>query len=166
MSTNKDPLLKASDVLDKLYDPDSMMSLKPSITDGYLVLLGGGRAKKKKKGSGKKDVSLEFMALTQGNVLEACFGVVNPSRKDDTPAYRAAREAKELLDECATTDKIRRTAVGAYCDAFQLIVDYRGEMDRLNCITKCFRAKKIRKKTERNLVAAFSELAKAVGESR
>jgi hypothetical protein len=165
MATNKDPLLKASDVLDKLYDPDSMMSIKQSIADGYMVLLGGGRSKKKKD-SVKGDVSLAFMALTQGNVLDACFGVVNPSRRDDTPAYRAAREGKELLDECATTDKFRHAAVGAYYGAFQLIVDYRGEMNRLNCITRCFRAKKIRKKTERNLVAAFSELAKAVGESR
>ena len=111
-------------------------------------------------------MSLSFMALTQGNVLDACFGVVNPSKRDDTPAYRSAREAKELLDECATTDKFRQVAVETYRDAFEVIVEHRVQMSRLNCITRCFKTKKIRKKTERNLAATFSDLAKAVGESR
>lgn len=162
-ATSKDPLLKASDLLDKLYDPDAMMLIKRPVADGYLVLLGGGKAAKGKK---KDDVSLAFMALTAGNVLDACFGVVNPARKDDTPAYRAAKEGKELLDECATTDKFRVKAVQAYRGAFEVIIDYKGEMDRMNCIIRCFRAKKLRKRCERNLVANFSDLGKSIGESR
>jgi len=158
MPSSKDPLLKASDILGKLYDEESMMSIEKSVADGFVVLLGGGQA--------NGDVSLAFLALTQGNVLDACFGVVNPTRRDDTPAYRAARDGKFLLDECATTDEFQRTAVEAYFEAFQVVSDYRSKMSKLNCITRCFREKKIRKKAQKKLVAAFTDLGRAIGESR
>eukprot|EP00339_Tiarina_fusa_P024618 CAMPEP_0117077922 /NCGR_PEP_ID=MMETSP0472-20121206/54930_1 /TAXON_ID=693140 ORGANISM="Tiarina fusus, Strain LIS" /NCGR_SAMPLE_ID=MMETSP0472 /ASSEMBLY_ACC=CAM_ASM_000603 /LENGTH=161 /DNA_ID=CAMNT_0004804431 /DNA_START=206 /DNA_END=691 /DNA_ORIENTATION=+ len=160
--SSKDHLLKESKFLDKLYDAESMMLIKGSVASGFIVLLGGGD---KRKGS-TADLSLAFLALTQGNVLEACFGVANPSRREDTPASRAARDAKLMLDDCAATDAFRRGAVQAYCDAFQLVVIHQDQMGRLNCITRCFRAKKIRKKTERNLREAFMGLAKACSESR
>jgi hypothetical protein len=106
------------------------------------------------------------MALTQGNVLDACFGVVNPSRRENTPATRSANEAKALIDGCATSDSFRVAAVEAYRDAFQVVINHRERMDRLNCITRCFGTKKIRKKTEQSLRESFLGLAKAIGESR
>jgi hypothetical protein len=158
--SSSDALLKETHVIGKLYDAESMMSINEPIANGFVVLLGGAEQTK------ASDVSLAFLALTSGNVLDACLGVAHPSRREDTPATRAARDGKELLGSCATTEKFRHTAVEAYCNAFRVIVSYRDEYDQLNCITRCFRAKKIRKRTERNLRETFLKLAKAVAESR
>jgi hypothetical protein len=156
-------LLKENEILDKkLYDADAMMSIKKSVAHGYIALLGGLDK--------TSDLSLSFMALTQGNVLDACFGVVdaNIRKREETPATRSAKAAKELLDECAATtnsDQFAEIAVTAYCTGFEEVVAHNNKMGKLNCITRCFRSKKIRKKTENKLRAAFTELAKAVGES-
>jgi hypothetical protein len=162
--SSSDALLKESQVLRKLYDTESMMLIKKGIASGFVVLLGGhGDSNKTRKDA---DYGLAFMALTQGNVLDACFGVVNPSRREDTPATRSTNEAKALIDGCATSDSFRVAAVKAYRDAFQVVLNHREQMGRLNCITKCFRTKKIRKKTEQDLRESFLGLAKSIGESR
>jgi hypothetical protein len=184
-----DRLLPAQEkVYAKLYDVDSMLAIDGSVASGFVVLLNNGAStstssssssssptsngKKKKKnkrsqGLDETDNGLAFMALTSGNVLDACFGVKNPSarRREETPSTRKAQAAKDMLDECAGTDAFRSTAVEAYCDAFQTIVDHYKEMGKLNCVTRCFRANKIRRQTETNLRSAFSNLAKAVAET-
>jgi hypothetical protein len=114
--------------------------------------------------------SLAFMALTCGNVLDACFGVTNPSARrtgedSSTPARRNAQAAKDLLDECATTASFRRTAVAAYRDAFGAIALHDEQVRKLNCFTRCFRARKVRRDTEDRLHAAFASLVQAVEES-
>jgi hypothetical protein len=156
-------LLRENEILNKkLYDADAMMSIKKSVAHGYIALLGGLDK--------SSDLCLSFMALTHGNVLDACFGVVDASvrRREETPATRSAKAAKELLDECAATtnsDKFQQLAVTAYCTGFEEVVAHNNKMGKLNCITRCFRSKKIRKKTENQLRAAFIDLAKAVAES-
>lgn len=166
-------LLTESQVLRKLYDAEAMMAIPPSVGKGFIVLLSGGTdhgttGKKspntKQAPQQEKDVSLAFMALVQGNVLDTCFGVVNAARREDTPATRASREAKQLLEESATTDRFRVCAVEAYHEAFNAVVDYRTEDEKLNCITRCFRAKKLRDTCEKNLRESFLGLAKAVTE--
>jgi hypothetical protein len=130
-----------------------MMLIKEAIASGFVVLLGGhGDSNKTRKNC---DYGLAFMALTQGNVLDACFGVVNPSRREDTPATCSANEAKALIDGCATSDSFPVAAVEAYCDAFQVVINHREHMDRLNCITRCFEEKKIRKKMDQSLRESF-----------
>jgi hypothetical protein len=157
-------LLKENEILNKkLYDAEAMMSIKKTVAHGYIALLGGLDK--------KSDLALSFMAITQGNVLDACFGVAENAsvrRKEETPATRSAKAAKELLDECAATtnsDEFEQLAVTAYCTAFKEVVAYNDKMGKLNCITRCFRSKKIRKKAENQLRVAFTELAKAVSES-
>ena len=168
--SSKDALLPESPVLQKLYDQDSMLSMDRSVASGFVVLLGGAEATSKKEMTKKGDISLGFLALTQGNVLDACFGVVHPSRREDTPATRSARAGKEMLDDAAATqsasEAFQRIAVEAYCEAFQAVLDYKDDDARLNCITRCFRARKIRRKAEKALRAAFSGLAEAIGESQ
>lgn len=167
-------------VFAQLYDADCMLAIDGSVANGYVVLLNNGassspkskgtkgnKKQKKSKGTDRSDNALAFMALTSGNVLDACFGVANPSarRREETPATRKAQAAKTMLDECATTDSFRSTAVEAYCDAFKVITVHDKEMRKLNCITRCFLARKVRRQTEANLRSAFSNLAKAVAES-
>jgi len=171
--SSRDRLLSHDQMSEKLYDAESMMHIKSSVANGFVVLLSNGETKteqnKKKKKSKKKkknDNSLAFMALTSGNVLDACFGVSTANRTGDTPAKRNAQAAKELLDTCATTDKFRDIAVEAYHDAFLVVVDHDQQMNKLNCFTRCFRAGKIRNETEEKLKTAFSKLVKAVGEKK
>lgn len=160
---------------DKLYDAESMMQIKSAVANGYVVLLNTGatspknngkKKKKSPKNKKKEENSLAFMALTSGNVLDACFGVEHTIRREDTPARRKAQAAKDLLDTCATTDSFRDLAVDTYYNAFKIVVDHHEQMSKLNCFTRCFKAKKIRNGTEQKLTAAFSRLIKAVGEKR
>jgi len=172
--TSTDRLLTREMLHAKFYDVESMMEIKGSVANGYVVLLKGGApspksSSKKQKPKKKKEndgLPLAFMSLTSGNVIDACFGVQNYSRRDDTPARRSTEEAKALLEECDTTDAFRQAAVSAYCEAFEAIIDHNDRMNKLNCITRCFRSKKIRRETEENVRTAFSSLVTAVGESR
>jgi hypothetical protein len=166
-SSSKDALLEENKLIGKLYDSESMLAINRSVANGFVVLLGGIEDAKKSKRKKVAETSLGFLALTQGNVLDACFGVVNPSRREDTPASRSTREGKEILDEAAlVSDPIRGIAVEAYCEAFQVTINYKDKMGRLNCITRCFKSKKIRFKAEKSLRAAFVDLAEAIAETQ
>eukprot|EP00529_Nitzschia_sp_RCC80_P033988 CAMPEP_0113463980 /NCGR_PEP_ID=MMETSP0014_2-20120614/12952_1 /TAXON_ID=2857 /ORGANISM="Nitzschia sp." /LENGTH=213 /DNA_ID=CAMNT_0000356021 /DNA_START=329 /DNA_END=970 /DNA_ORIENTATION=- /assembly_acc=CAM_ASM_000159 len=121
-----------------------------------------------------EDVSLAFMALTSGNVLDACFGSNTSmgSTRQTTPASRAVSDAKWLLTECddnivdddGGSESFRKTAVHAYCDAFKAVVVHNDKMKKLNCITRCFKTKKIRTESEKNLQEAFGQLATMINE--
>lgn len=162
----------------KLYDAESMMQIKSTVAAGYTVLLNNGTTSpknngKKKKKSPKKNKkkddgnSLAFMALTSGNVLDACFGVEQASRRDgDSPSKRKAQAAKILLDRSSTTESFQELAVSTYHKAFKIVIAHDEEMSKLNCFTRCFKAKKIRTDTEQKLKVNFARLAKAVGEKR
>jgi hypothetical protein len=155
-----DALLQESQALRRLYNAESMMALSESVAQGYLVLLGSGDDKVRPE----KDVSLAFMALAHGNVIDACFGVHDPKRQQDTPASRTVRDAKQLMEECGQSDDFRVGAVQAYSEAFKAIVTYRTKYNGLNCITRCFRAQSLRVKCEVQLRESFLNLAKAVAE--
>lgn len=165
-------LLQESQTLEKLYDAECIMSISATVAQGYLVLLGGVEEPGKTPATAtatataNNEVSLAFMALAHGNVLDACFGVQNASRRQDTPAFRAAREAKQMIEEHGTSDTFRLVAVQAYANAFRAVIAYRNKYDKLNCITRCFRTKKLQAKCEKDLREAFWKLAKSVAEQR
>merc|ERR1719491_1901408 len=167
-------LLAAKEMLHaKLYDIESMMELKKDVAAGFVVLLNGGplspksssKVKDANNNNENRGLLLAFMSLTSGNVIDACFGVENPSIRNDTPASRSAQEAKTLLDDRDTTDSFRDLAVTAYCGAFEAVVIFNEQMDNLNCITKCFRSKTIRDESKCKIRAAFSALVMAIGDS-
>ncbi|MGK3740832.1 MAG: hypothetical protein ACI90V_007682 [Bacillariaceae sp.] len=193
MASSSDPLLTKEELRSKLYDAESIMTVKGSVANGYVVLLKGSpptpekkqsnNMKKKNKNKKKSNENnnnnnnidnnnndaLAFMALTSGNVLDACFGVTSATRRnaDITPACHRVNDAKNLLeDRDLTSDSFRRTAVAAYCDAFQVIIVHNEKMNKLNCITRCFKSSKIRRQTEEDLRIAFSPLITAIEESR
>lgn len=154
-------LLQENNILKKLYNSDEMMSIEKSVARGYITLLGGSK---------DADVNLSFAALTQGNVIDVCFGVssVASSSGEITPSIICAKGAKALLEECSlnsTSDQFKPLAVNAYKNGFEEVVAHNDRMKELNCITRCCRPKTVRKKTEQQLKAAFLGLAKAVGES-
>ncbi|KAL3906064.1 MAG: hypothetical protein SGILL_009425 [Bacillariaceae sp.] len=177
MSSSDSPLIAQEEttMADKLYDAECMMHIQSSVASGYVVLLNNGapspksNGKKKKKSPKKKkngDPSLAFMALTSGNVLDACFGVENASQRGNSPARRKAQAAKDLIDQRATGDSFCELAVSTYCRAFKIVQEHDEQMSNLNCVTKCLKAGAIRKDTEQKLASTFSRLAKAVNEKR
>jgi len=171
--TSTDRLLTKEKLHAKLYDVGSMMEMDRSVATGFVILLNGGlpsskcssEMKNSNRNNENKGLPLAFMSLTSGNVIDACFGVKNPSLRDDTPARRSAQEAKELLDNRDTTDCFRQIAVSAYCEAFGTVINYNEQMDKLSCFTKCFRSKKIRDETEEKIRAAFASLVIATRDS-
>lgn len=140
------------------------MEMKPSVASGFVILLNGGPASPSTS-DGNEGLPLAFLSLTSGNVIEACFGVENLIIRDDTPARRSAREAKTLLGEHDTTESFREIAVSAYCEGFKTVIEYNKQMDKMNCFTKCFRAKKVREEYEQKIRRAFSSLVRALDDS-
>lgn len=141
-----------------------MMDIKRNVAAGFVILLNGPQTSSDASNE-NEGLPLAFMSLTSGNVLDACFGVVNPSHRDDTPARRSARDAKALLDDRDTTDSFRLIAVNSYCEGFKAVINYKEKMDKLNCFIKCFRSKKIRADSEQKVRRAFSPLVTALEES-
>jgi len=164
--TSSDRLLTRTNLHSKLYDAESMLDVDQSVANGFVVLLNGGPATQSSDPNTEdENLPLAFMSLTSGNVIETCFGVVNPSLRGDTPARRSAREAKELLDENDTTDSFRQIAVGAYCEAFKAVIDYNDQIDKLNCVAKCVRSKAVRTESEAKIRSAFDPLIVAIEDS-
>lgn len=163
---SKDALLPDhSSVLARLYDPESMLSINPSVAQGFISLLGDAQDSQGNKSRKQADISLSFLALTEGNVLEACHGVVNASRRENTPATRAARSGKDLLGDIAlANENFPQIAVESYCEAFHVVLDYEEDLSNLNCITRCFRKKSVTKKAEKKLRSAFSKIGEAAGD--
>jgi len=171
--TSADRLLSKVKINSKLYDVGSMMEMEPSVASGFVVLLNGGplchksswETKNSNRNNGNEGLPLAFMSLTSGNVIEACFGVENPSLRDDTPARHSANKAKVLLNDRDTTDSFRQIAVSAYCGGFEAVINHNEQIDKLNCFTKCFRSNKIRDETEEKIRASFASLVMALGDS-
>jgi hypothetical protein len=155
-----DALLQENQTLERLYNAESMMAISESVAQGYLVLLGAADHSTE----AEKDVSLAFMALAHGNVIDACFGVHDPRRQQDTPASRAVRNAKQVMEEHGHSEAFRVGAVQAYTDAFKAVLTFRNKYKQLNCITRCFRAKPLRVNLEAQLRESFLNLAKALAE--
>ena len=187
--TSSDPLLttRKEQLHAKLYDVECMMAIKESVCNGYVVLLKGRplspanntntesheKSKKKINNNNNNDDenddsdALAFLALTSGNVIDACFGVANTRSTSSTPTSRSVNDAKTLLEEnCLKTDTFRRTAIAAYCDAFQVTIVHHEKIRKLNCLTRCFRSRKIQRQTGTNIKTAFIPLIMALEELR
>jgi len=145
-----------------------MLELNPSIAKGFISLLGGGSdANNTNSGTTAPptaDVNLSFLALTEGNVLDTCFGISNSNIKSTNT--EKSKKGKELLADAAyINDDMKSIAVTGYRDAFIAIVTYQKEMKQLNFITKCFQSKKIRTKAITNMRVALLAVVEAIEES-
>mmetsp|Transcript_24921 Transcript_24921/g.30634 ORF Transcript_24921/g.30634 Transcript_24921/m.30634 type:complete len:253 (+) Transcript_24921:433-1191(+) len=116
-------------------------------------------------------LSLAFTALTDGNVIEAVFGVqstggIKRNKHTSQQAYNAARNAKQALMEAAcTSESIRLVAVETYIKCFEIIVKYHLEMDSIGLWSWCVKHQKLREDATRNLNEAFRPLHEGVAAS-
>mmetsp|Transcript_14287 Transcript_14287/g.18020 ORF Transcript_14287/g.18020 Transcript_14287/m.18020 type:complete len:208 (+) Transcript_14287:94-717(+) len=180
-----------------LYEVDSTLEIGSSIAMGFLVLLTSGKegrynpdAAKHKKSSccaggtlpdtsehttegnevekaSAEELSLAFASLTDGNMIDACFGI-NPmggSRYDDASKYatQSSKTAKETLRNAADgNDDVKRLAVEAYVKCFRTVVDYNDEIVSLNFVSFCFKSQKLREDAEKKLIDSFEDLYDAL----
>ncbi|CAB9516834.1 expressed unknown protein [Seminavis robusta] len=181
---NSQALNTTGETLFCLYDNQALLAMDSKVASGYIVLMGGypKTPKKKRKKKNKKNeeseeneeavpkldrgaINLAFMALTDGNVVDACFGVKTHSAAG-TAGSRAAKmaaDAKELLNEAVrSSGAVREIAVTAYGKAFQIVLQYNQDIKHLNFITRCYRWKPIHQEAEESLFQAFRALNEAI----
>jgi len=143
------------------------MNTNGEVAHGYVVLLGGTGPEQTKGAATEKDnldesqLSLGFMALTEGNVVDACFGV-HLTTKKNCKARQYAKEAKAFLAEAAdSSDNFRRLAVNTYRHAFEIVFEFQEEVNKLNFFTVCFFYRGLQRKAESSLKRAFEDLQEA-----
>lgn len=161
-----------------LYDPVCMLDINRDVASGYLILLLGGpdnTPSPQKKRRGKRDrssvtagselgndvVNLAFSALTDGNVVNACFGA--PSQPSSSPAYQMARNTKTELGIAAdSSDAVKRLAVQSYVAGFRVVVDYNDQVAGMSPCSRCLKEAALHKAAELDLKAAFRTLSEAI----
>merc|ERR1711862_134644 len=147
---------------------------------GFLILLTiGNNSQNKNKASDGNDfddddnvddnsVLLPFAALTDGNIIDACFG--NQAQggikfAGSTYSIKAATCAKQILNEFAELDQHHRhkyIAINAYKKCFEVVIDYHNKIESLGLISTCWKAQTMRRKAEDDLRLSFSPLIQAI----
>lgn len=160
------PLIDRSGKACLLYEASVMLEMDEEVAQGYVILLSGDAEQvKAEKRVGKisdSAVTLGFVALIEGNAIDACFGVKRTDSRNTRGAKRV-KEAKSILsDAVESDDAMRRRAVETYRDAFQAATDFQRASRRLNCITRCFVYGKLQRKTLKKLKTSFNQLEESI----
>mmetsp|Transcript_9057 Transcript_9057/g.12539 ORF Transcript_9057/g.12539 Transcript_9057/m.12539 type:complete len:211 (-) Transcript_9057:194-826(-) len=174
--------------LPRFYDPDATLEVKPEIAHGFLVLLTNGAIATRKKKSKKtkfmesdsafgesllqlledeEQISLAFLALTDGNIVDACFGiqkhVQGRPKNQPSPAENEARSCKEALRDAADmSDIVRFRAIEAYRDCFRVVIEYNEILRSLGMASWCLKHCSVRTEATERLEEAFKILEEAV----
>lgn len=182
-----------------LYEADAALSIPKNVADGYLILLSGGLKSAKALASQKKDsgpadrssegestaqssdarrlsadersaISLAFAALTDGNVIEAMFGVESNGgirgKNTSQIAFNAVRDAKQaIVDASMSSESIKQLAVETYCKCFEVILNYHLRLESVGFIMYCIKHHNIRETAVEELGIAFRHLNEAVAAS-
>lgn len=178
-STGKDnenaPLLQNSGKsLPPLYDSESLLHMDGEVARGFIVLLGGTVVERNQKLSAPKispsDIdetaaSLGFLALTEGNTIDAAFGVNNITT--DQQGKKCAQQVKGLLaDAVDSNESIERLAVITYQGAYRIVYAFCDKKRRMNIFTRCFCFRKVHMKAEQALEDNFQHLEEALQATR
>jgi hypothetical protein len=156
-----------------LYDASCMLQVDAQMGHGFVIILGGMTAippsnkKKQSRGKNKIDddnaVMLGYLALTEGNVIDACFGIKNQADRGKKSSVEQSKKVKRLITNAAdSSDSVRRLAVETYRKAFVHVLDFHKEVAKLNFFTKCFSYGKIQHEAEMSLKDDFAQLQEAV----
>lgn len=168
------PLLKGPRVF---YEPDATLDISRDNAEGFIILLSDGKenAKGVVKDSVRNsrdvieagDITLAFMAITDGNVIDACFGN-SPAGgikfKGSDYAVKTAGKAKALVRDAveesspSMSDRVKLLTVKTYKECFQIVVKFNNELSKNSFLSWCFKSKQIRKNAEKALENCFQEL--------
>ena len=148
-----------------LYDIASMLEMDASLAQGFLILLSGDAQEQPQKGPSQQTIMLGFAALTDGNVIDACFGV-GPQRSsaNATPqATTCIKNAKAALASAGdNSSKIPKLAVNTFSKAFRILLQYHQDVKKLNFITKCFKMGSLQASCQKEMEETFGALQEAV----
>ena len=162
-----------------LYDPDSMLELSPSLCQGYVTLLSYGKTSEQAKGGTNSDsndknnikIELAYAAITDGNVVDVCFGIVSYScaSKATASTMQRIKDVKGIIDDLANSDfdhgdeiEVEGMVIQAYCTSFESIIQMHDRIKRLNFITKCFCYQRIRHQTLQSIRENFDTVHQKV----
>eukprot|EP00979_Chaetoceros_neogracilis_P002025 scaffold361_cov265-Chaetoceros_neogracile.AAC.35 len=174
-----------------LLDIESAVEIPKDVADGYIILLSGGSLsarmiKEKKLNKGKKTkvgkstaaslidesaVDFAFAALTDGNVIEAVFGVesnggLKRSKNTSEFAYNAARNAKQaIMDASIPTESVKKLAVETYIRLFEIIIGFHLDLENIGFITWCVKHQKVEISAIKEIHQAFVALNEVIASS-
>ena len=167
------PLVEGAKNTLPLYDPASMLDLDVQMAQGFAILLTGAEAqvleqsRNNKKGPSRQTVMLGFAALTDGNVIDATFGVrhAHGANVSEQGKQQIKNVKIALSNGQDSNDKVPLIAVTTYSQAFQVIAAFRKEVDEMNFITKCFKYGNVQTVALKALEKTFEPLQEALAES-
>ncbi len=116
-------------------------------------------------------IALAFAALTDGNVIEATFGVqsnggIKRCVGTSEIAFNAANAAKQaIMDAAISSDAVRQLAVETYIKAFEVVITYHVNLESVGIITWCIKHQKFRDVAEKDLIHAFGPLNEVIASS-
>lgn len=157
-----------------LYDPASMLgeNMDVEVARGFVVLLGGQVERRNQKLSSRlpdvdeNAVALGFLALTEGNTIEACFGVNHmtaPADNHQQGGKKQAQQVKALLgDAVDSNENVRPLSVATYQNAFRIVYAFCLKKKSLNVFTKCFCYRRLYNKATLALEKNFEQLQEAI----
>lgn len=113
-------------------------------------------------------LALAFASLTDGNMIDACFGINTMgggSHSDGSKfALDAVSSAKESLRNAADADEnVKRLAINAYSELFRVVVKYNNDIEKLNVFTLCYRTQKLKEDAEKAMEESFISLNEVLG---
>ena len=189
-----------------LYDAESALEISKDVADGFLILLSGGqnsanviKEKRLEKGGknsegnyvapqsqdsggtissqNSQDLNFAFAALTDGNVIEATFGVescggLKRAKTTSEVAFNNARAAKQAILEASlatptnvnvnvhadSSRSVKQISVDTYIRCFEIIISYHLDLDSIGFITYCVKHHKVTDRAIRDLKKAFAAL--------
>jgi hypothetical protein len=122
------------------------------------------KSKKKQLESTESPYLLAFLALTEGNVVEACFGVQPYSKDHNGLAF--ARRAKGLIAEAVdSSEAIRKLAVDTYRESFVIVLETNTRVRKLNFLVRCFFRSRIQRWGRESLTSTLQRLEEAISSS-
>lgn len=121
-----------------------------------------------------QDLNFAFAALTDGNVIEATFGVesyggLKRAKTTSEIAFNNARAAKQAILEAslatptnvnaeASGRSVKQIAVDTYIRCFEIIISYHLDLETIGFITYCIKHQKLANRASRDLAKAFATL--------
>ena len=181
----------------QLYDTSSTLKIDPDVAKAYIVLLTGAGTLKKEGDNADiplallpqaykeanvseddvvflnenvsvSDESLAFGALTDGNVLDACFGVkdgsAGRSHASDSKSIELLQKAKGALREAqGSTDSTTNDAIQAYVRCFRIVIGYNeARKSTWFWFPFCWGYRSARGRAEKALKLAFQHLNEVI----
>ena len=159
----KQPLTNSRDEEIILYDMAAMVTMNAQIANGYVALLTPSKNAGKKKKDRENAYMVAFMALTDGNVVDACFGLQSYSRDRDHNGTVFCRRAKTLISEAAdASDAVSQLAVDTYREAFVIVTETEQKLRKMNFLIRCFFSGGILRRQREAIQKAFQRLEESI----